>query len=100
VGGAHIEYAMTVKYFANYRDITKKKEENAAAAPDVWALLAALGERYGPAMKAKLFSADGTDINGETIILVNGRNIHHINGKHTPLSETDEISIFPVVAGG
>ncbi|MDI9568418.1 MAG: MoaD/ThiS family protein [Bacillota bacterium] len=34
------------------------------------------------------------------IILVNGRNIVHLAGIDTVLGEEDEVSIFPVVAGG
>jgi len=93
---------MKIKYFATYRDITRRREEDVAAAnaPDVWALLAELGGRYGAPLKNKLYSADGSDINEETIILVNGRNVFHLNGKDTPLADSDVVSVFPVVAGG
>lgn len=91
---------MKVKFFATYRDITRKKEEDVPASPDVWALLLDLGERYGTAFRAKLFTLDGTEIGEDTIILVNGRNIFHLGGKNTPLTETDVVSVFPVVAGG
>jgi len=90
---------MTLKFFAMYRDITRCKEEDVAAPADVWALLLSLDERYNGFGK-KLFSPDGTDVGEETIILVNGRNIHFIDGKHTLLCEKDTVSIFPVVAGG
>ena len=91
---------MKIKYFATYRDITRRKEEDVAAAPDVSALMDTLSARYGAAMKNLLYSADGTDINGDTIILVNGRNVFHLNGLNTALAETDTVSIFPVVGGG
>jgi len=91
---------MLVKYFATYRDITRRKEEEFAAAPDVWALMNAVGGRYGAAMKKKLFTPDGADIGEETIILVNGRNVYHLDGKATRLSASDVVSVFPVVAGG
>ena len=91
---------MLVKYFATYRDITRRKEDEIAAAPDVWTLMGLLGERYGAAMKKKLFTADGADIGEETIILVNGRNVYHLSGKDTRLSASDVVSVFPVVAGG
>ena len=91
---------MKLKFFATYRDITRIKEENVPAPPDVWALLLDLGERYGNAFRVKLFTPDGTEIGEDTIILVNGRNIFHLKGKNTPLTENDVVSIFPVVAGG
>ena len=91
---------MIVKYFATYRDITRCKEEDVPAADDVRALMAYLGGRYGPVMMKKLFSSDGADIGEETIILVNGRNIFHLDGIRTALAATDTVSVFPVVAGG
>lgn len=91
---------MKLKYFATYRDITRIKEEDVPAPPDIWTLLLDIGGRYGNTFKAKLFTADGLGIGEDTIILVNGRNICHLDGKNTPLTETDVVSIFPVVAGG
>jgi len=91
---------MKVKFFATYRDITRRKEEDVPAPPDISALLADLGSRYGTAFKTKLYTSDGLEIGEETIILVNGRNVHHLSGIKTKLSETDVVSVFPVVAGG
>ena len=90
---------MKLKFFAMYRDITRCKEEDIPAPPDVWALLLSLGERYA-GFGAKLLSPGGAEIGDETIILVNGRNVWHLEGKNTPLTEGDTVSIFPVVAGG
>ena len=91
---------MTVKFFATYRDITKCKELTVPAPRDVWALLAYLGERYGPAMQKKLYTPDGGDIGQDAIVLVNGRNAAHIGGKEAALADADVVSIFPMVAGG
>jgi len=91
---------MKVKFFATYRDITRRKEEDIVAPPNVRALLESLGERYHADFRKKLFTPDGKKIGEETIILVNGRNVFHLDGIHTALSETDVVSIFPVVAGG
>jgi len=88
-----------LKYFATYRDVTRRIAEDVPAPPDVWALLLSLGERY-PGLRAKLVTPDGTDIGAETIILVNGRNVCHLEGKNTKLADTDTVSIFPMVAGG
>ena len=91
---------MKVKYFAKYRDITNIKEESIPATPDIWTLLITLCERYGNAFKVELITDDGKEICGDIVILVNGRNICHLDGKNTPLTESDVVSIFPVVAGG
>ena len=90
---------MKLKYFAIYRDITRKKEEDLPAPSDIWTLLQNLGERY-QGFGVKLFTPSGTEIGEDTIILVNGRNVEHLDGKDTMLKETDTVSIFPVVAGG
>jgi len=91
---------MLVKFFATYRDITRRKDLDVHAVPDVWALLTMLAGRYGSRFRAELIAPDGTDVGVNAIILVNGRNISHLDGKHTRLTEADVISLFPMVAGG
>ena len=91
---------MKVKFFADYRDITRQKETEAAAAPDIRALLGGLGEIYGEPFLNKAMTRDRSLINDETIIMVNGRNICHLRGMDTPLDANDTVAIFPVVAGG
>ncbi len=34
------------------------------------------------------------------IVLVNGTNVHHLQGLATPLEEGDRVSVFPAVGGG
>ena len=93
------ESPMQLKYFATFRDITRCKAEDIPAPSNVLALLHYLCERYA-GFRPKLLAPDGTDAGEETIILVNGRNISHLDGVATPLAEADKVSIFPVVAGG
>jgi molybdopterin synthase sulfur carrier subunit len=91
---------MKVKYFAGYRDITKRKEEDVTAPKDIWGLMLMLCDSYGKAMKDEMLSTDGLEITKDIVILLNGRNICHLDGKNTALAEHDVVSIFPVVAGG
>ena len=42
----------------------------------------------------------GDELNPEIIILVNGRNVLYSGRLEAPLAEDDEVSIFPMVAGG
>ena len=91
---------MIVRFFANYRQLTKCKEADIPVQPDIWALANFLGAQYGDAVRKKLFSEDGNDIGSDAIILVNGRNIRFLKGKDSPLCESDVVSIFPLVAGG
>ena len=90
---------MKVKFFATFRDITQRKDEDIPAPPDVWNLLQGLAQRY-KGFQEELLTFDKTEINEETIILVNGRNICHLDGKNTLLTESDVVSLFPMVAGG
>ena len=89
---------MKVKFFAYIRDYTKTKEITIAHYKTLEELLLKLCEMYGKQFKNKVFK--NAQLSDEVIILVNGRNIFHLQGLKTPLSPKDEISIFPVVAGG
>ena len=89
---------MRVKFFAYFRDYTGEKEIKTHHYPTVKELLLFLAEEYGKKMRDALF--DRQEISGEVIILVNGRNIYFLDEINTELCDEDEISIFPVVAGG
>lgn len=89
---------MKVKFFAYLRDYTKTKEVDINGCSTVLELLDMLSEKYGKNLKEKLFK--NGELSNEIIILVNGRHIVHLEGINTEIKENDEISIFPVVAGG
>lgn len=90
---------MTVKYFATIRDLTREKERRIDGRPgDLRELLMQLAERYGRPFRRAVF--DGEALHGEIIILVNGRNVRHLQLLDTPLRDDDEVSIFPMIAGG
>jgi molybdopterin synthase sulfur carrier subunit len=90
---------MTVKYFATIRTYTGETERRVEHAPaDLRELVTALAGRYGTSFRRAVFSGD--ELNGEIIILVNGRNVLYLQGLDTPLKADDEVSIFPMVAGG
>lgn len=89
---------MVIKFFAYIRDYTHTKEMKAEKCDTVKELLQMLCGLYGKKFEDKVFK-DG-ELSSEIIILVNGRHILHYDGINTKLSDDDEISIFPVVAGG
>ena len=90
---------MTVKYFATIRTYTGETERRLDAAPaTLRVLLGTLATRYGRAFRGAVFAGD--HLNPEIIILVDGRNVLYLQGLDTPLSQDNEISIFPMVAGG
>jgi len=89
---------MKVLFFAYIRNYTKTKEVAISGCDNLRDLLHKLCDIYGKEFEKKVFN--GEDLSEEIIVLVNGRNIHFLQGLDTPLKEEDEISIFPVVAGG
>jgi sulfur-carrier protein len=89
---------MKIKFFAYIRDLTKTKEVNIEYCETVYKLLVKLCNTYGSKFEQMIFI--NGELSEEIIILVNGRHISHMDGINTSLTENDEISIFPVVAGG
>lgn len=89
---------MVVKFFAYIRDYTHTKEINFEPCATVEELLQKLSAEYGKKFEDKVFP--GGVLSDEIIILINGRHISHFDSVKTQLHEDDEISIFPVVAGG
>ncbi|MCQ1530201.1 ubiquitin-like small modifier protein 1 [Lutispora saccharofermentans] len=89
---------MKVKYFAYIRDYTGTKEIQIEHCDTLYELLIKLCKKHGARFESKIFK--DSFLSSEIIILVNGRNIVHLQGLDTFLSPEDEISIFPIVAGG
>ncbi len=56
-------------------------------------------ERAFPGFKDRLVDDSG-DVKRFINIFVNGEEIHELQGTATPLSERDEVSIIPAMAGG
>ncbi|MHC1720454.1 MAG: ubiquitin-like small modifier protein 1 [Clostridiaceae bacterium] len=89
---------MKINFFANIRDITKTKNVEIEYCGTLREALLKLSGIYGEKFREKVFK--GENLSEEVIILVNGRHNAHLQGIDTILNENDEISIFPVVAGG
>ena len=90
---------MEVRYFADIRPLAGTiEEERTSVPPTVNDLLAVLATEKGPAFENRVFP--GGKLSDTMIILVNGRNILHLNGVQTPLNPDDVVAVFPMVAGG
>ena len=90
---------MIVKYFATIRTYTGENERRVADPPaTLGPLLETLAVRYGTSFRRAVF--DGNELSRQIIILVNGRNVVYTGRLQAPLAADDEISIFPLVAGG
>jgi molybdopterin synthase sulfur carrier subunit len=82
-----------VKLFANLRKIAGTKEASITGA-SVGAVVSELVKRY-PALAEKLLYNE--QIRPHVIITING---HLITDMDKPVTEEDEIAIFPPMAGG
>ena len=87
-----------VEFFATIRDLTGEKEIRVEKTAAVGDLLRLLFRRYGLPLRKKIF--DGEELSNEITILVNGMHIASTGGLGTPLSDGDEVAIFPIVGGG
>jgi len=90
---------MKVRFFATYRDITHTSELEMPAPESVRGLLLLLGERW-PELRYKVLSPDLSALGKDAIVLVDGRHITHLSGIDTPLSDSNTVAVFPLVAGG
>lgn len=89
---------MKVLFFAYMRNYTKTKQIEISGYDNLRDLLHKLCDLFGREFEKKVFKGEG--LSDEIIVLVNGRNIHFLQDLDTHLQDDDEISIFPVVAGG
>jgi len=88
-----------IKYFATFRELTGEKSYTFDRhLSDVGNLLEVLSVRYGTAFRNAVF--DQGALSPLMILLVNGRNVRLTGGLATPLAAQDEVSVFPMVAGG
>ena len=94
-----IQMKITIRAFADYREIIGKEME--LVLPEektIGELLAELGDRY-PNLRREMFAQTG-ELKEFINIFINGRNIAFLKDMVTPLADGDIIALFPPVAGG
>ena len=90
---------MIIRYFADIRELTGRKEETwTKSEPDLRSLLQGIAAQHGSAFANRVL--DGDQLNSTIILFINGRDIVHLKGLDTPLKSDDVVAIFPMVAGG
>lgn len=92
--------AVTVKFFAGFREATEKKQERIEGVNDVTSLLDELVRRFGKKLAERLYSSDTRELRKTVNILVNGKRLDFLQGLNTPLKDGALVAIFPPVAGG
>ncbi|MGC8817199.1 MAG: ubiquitin-like small modifier protein 1 [Candidatus Hadarchaeum sp.] len=89
--------AVTVKFFANFREAAGVESALVEAA-DVYSLLKALVAKFGERLSKLLF--EGEKLRETACIIVNGKSINLSEGLRTKLKDGDVVAIFPPVSGG
>ncbi len=80
----------TVRFYASLRQVTGVREDEFEE-PTVKELLEAVSRRYEGKLDRYLKIST---------VLVNGKNVIHLNGKKTRLEKDDVVSIFTPMGGG
>jgi len=91
---------MRIKFFSLIKFDLKKDEVEyqLSESKSVREIIKLLNQEFDNYFNRKLLE-DG-ELKSGTIILLNGRNIRHLQGMDTPVEDKDEITIFPPSGGG
>lgn len=90
--------AIKVRIPTALRSVTGGQPEVVGEGSTVFELLKDLDSRY-PGFGARVFGQDG-NVQRFINIFVNDEDIRFLAGQNTPLSDGDEVSIIPAIAGG
>jgi molybdopterin converting factor small subunit len=88
----------TVRIPTPLRKLTEGKEEVTASGATIAEVIASLEQSY-PGIKARICDDKG-DVRRFVNIFANEEDIRFLQNLDTPVSEKDEISIVPAIAGG
>jgi len=91
---------LTFRFFATFRQAVGSKtiEREFDEGATVREVLAALESEFD-GLEGRLLADDG-DLQPHINVLKNGREVLHMDGPETAVTEGDTVSIFPPVAGG
>jgi molybdopterin synthase sulfur carrier subunit len=87
---------MQVKLFGNLRQHAGQRAVTASGTT-IGEALQEICVAY-PALENAIF--DGNQLQAHVRVMINGRDIELADGLNTHVSETDQIAIFPPIAGG
>jgi molybdopterin synthase sulfur carrier subunit len=89
---------VTVKIPTPLRRLTSQKDKVPAEGANIAAIVESLEGQY-PGMKNRLCDENG-GLRHFVNIYLNGEDVRYLTGIDTPVSDGDELSIVPAVAGG
>ena len=91
---------VTVRFFATLRDLTGKKAPIEVALDEGATVSNLLDALYLDSAIKDAIADENQIVKPDITILRNGREIRFLDGMDTLLEPGDEISVFPIVAGG
>lgn len=88
-------------FLSSLMDITKRREIDFTIneKSTIRSALERLRSELGNNFEKSIFTSSGR-LNSFILILLNGKDIRHLNGLNTNIKNGDEISMIPAVAGG
>ena len=89
---------VTVRIPAPLRKVTNDKDRVEVDAENLADMVQAMEEQY-PGIKERLLDEAG-ELRHFVNIYVNGEDVQFLDGLETAISDSDEVSIVPAVAGG
>jgi molybdopterin synthase sulfur carrier subunit len=92
--------AVTVKFFAGFREAAGREQEKVEGVADISSLLDELVRKFGEKMSMQLYEPGTGKLRGTVHIMLNGRSIDLLEGLKTHLKDGDVVAVFPPVAGG
>ena len=90
---------MKVDFYATLRLVAREPGTEIGTVENVRHLIEELAGRYGDDFRKGLLTPEG-DLSAGAIVLVNGVNVHALEGLDTRLGKNDVISMFPPIGGG
>lgn len=89
-----------VKFYAHLRDLVNQREKLEIELDSSTTITQLLDKLIQDQKIRQHIFDDEKQVKSDITLLVNGREIKFLDGVNTILKQGDEVSIFPVVAGG
>lgn len=90
---------LRVGFYADIRKMTGVKETTVPASATLILLMRELCAKFGKSFEDFCMEGDGK-ISRRVNILVNGKHMLHLQQEETPLTDGDDVRIFPLIGGG
>jgi MoaD family protein len=95
---------VTIKFFATFREITGKREQNMELhekKTTILDVLNQLSDEYGSSFKEYIFEPSARkSLRPQISVMVNGQSVRSLEKLRTRIKDGDTIAILPPISGG